>query len=365
MTEFKYFLFPHTVLPEAEYRHLAVLLPNLHVLQVARQPQTPAWGQHFFSITPTIPQEQQKKVRTLLRAYQNFADLVGEGTVLASISHMNRGDNAWHESRFHLQSTIKGISDNDDPQDSESTLVEAAVFMEMAHNLDLQGLELEEGISKAESLEKEFRNILGITSEEDWEEFENIGDIPLVSAKTYLNFMLPKRIACWLRLFGSSPATGSPVLVTTAKEVAEELSDPFAGISEHIAEPAVNLLQLPLASAPSLSHLEIDRFSALLAELESSDLRTSYAQALEKALETPGDPTRLTELGEAASKLHDGLASCCTHCGTVQNQGRTLSLFSLDGITLEDLWKKFDKNAAILLPTGSILKNPCLLLSVG
>ena len=344
MNALQYFLFPHTVLPESDYRLLSILFPQLHILQIARQPQIPEWGQSFFSATPTISEEQRERVRILLKEYQNFADLVGEGVVLAS---MSRFDNkaAWRESRFHIQSAIKGKDEGKGFEDSQLALLEAAAFMEMAHNLDLQGLELEEGMTKVENLEREFRNILGIANEEDLEEFESIGDAPLISEKTYMSFMLPKRIAFWLRLFSCSTIDGIPVLVTVFPEVVEEIFDPLVSIEKPIEDYPQGFAAITLASIPSLEHLEADRFQIVVEELKQSGILDNYWRALEAFLANPKNSSSIEELSGNCDLLRSRLEAHDKGSGGSYPQTE-LSLALIENQTIQDLWNRFDKDGA-------------------
>lgn len=344
MKTFEYFLFPYTVLPESDYRHLAILLPHLHILQIAREPKIPDWEEGFFTAAPTISDEQRERVRALLQEYQNFADLIGEGTMLASMSRFNK-QAAWRDSRFHIQSAIKGKSEDKDFEDSQLSLLEAASFLEVAHNLDLQGMELEQGIVNAENLEREFRNILGIAAEEDLGEFEKIRDVPLISETTYMSFMLPKRIAYWLRLFSCNTSAGAPILVTVIPEVAEEVCDPMMSIERSMESPPPGIISITLASIPSLETLSGHQFQKVVDELRQSGVLENYRKALEVVLEDPKNSSSLEQLSGHCESLRSSLGAC--DAASKSNLPRIeLCLTLIENQTIQDLWIRFDKDGA-------------------
>ncbi len=110
--------------------------------------------------------------------------------------------------------------------DSEKALLEAAIFLEMARDLEEKEIELEAGFNQISSLEGAFREVLGISDEEELADAIETLSPPLRSEKAYLSFMLPKRIESWLRLFSNNLPEACPTLVTTSEQVLEELFEP-------------------------------------------------------------------------------------------------------------------------------------------
>jgi hypothetical protein len=221
----QYFLFPYTALSDRDCRLLSLLLPRLSVLQVILAPVVPAWFQEQVAGWPVLTEpEDLKNVELCLKGYREFAVVHGENSVLSSLS-LDQISRDFAETRFHLQAKLKQKSPRE-PDDRTLSLLEAAIFLEMARDLDEKEMEVEAGLTKIDSLEGEFREILGITDEDELADTTEILSPPLRAEKAYLSFMLPKRIESWLRLFCNMMPQACPTLVTTSEPVLEELFDP-------------------------------------------------------------------------------------------------------------------------------------------
>jgi len=362
MSTLEYFLFPHTVLSEDDFRHMSVLIPHLHLLQAARAPDVPGWADPFFSAMPTISDEQDNQVRALLKEYKNFASLVGNGAMLASVTHLTEETNR-RESRFRIQSTIKGRGEQGQLQPTEVAILEAALFLEMARDLDQQGIELETDVARARSLEKEFRDILGIAGEDDLEEPLEIGDAALAPETSYLTFMLKKRMAFWLRLFSAEASGKSPILVTIAPEVVDEIVDPLMSVANLVNKPATGMSRMSLASIPSLSWLDGEQFQELMEELKGSDIMQAYQKSLENVLRDPKGSSAMEELKQAAAHLRSRLAVHSEENEDSGHEQASLSLTLIESLTLEDLWKGLDKEGFQALGGGKGSRQPLLILS--
>lgn len=361
MNKFEYFLFPHTVLSETDYRHLALLIPHLHLLQISRQLHLPEWGHQFFSARHTLSEEQGHQVRALLKQYKSFADLVGDGAVLASLSHFSDEMN-WRESRFRIQSAIKGQGEQQHFHESEVATLEAALFLEMARDLDQQGMELESDVARAKNTEREFGNILGITSEDDLEEPFEIGDSSLAPERNYMNFMLRKRMAFWLRLFSAERTENLPVLVTAVPEVVEELLDPLMSVAGSVIEPSSRVVRIPLASIPSLNHLDREQLQLLIDDLTASGILQVYGQSLEKVLRNPEELTSIEELNQIAAQLKTRLTDYCEGDEDSKHEQIDLSLTLIENLTIKDVWKRLDKDCSQASKSGKAMQHPLFVL---
>ena len=161
----RYFLFPQTVLSERDFCLFSYLVPELHMLQILRPPAIPEWGTRQFSDWPAITDQGMiEAVRGSLRSYQDFAAIHGEETGLASISHEHIAGE-YSESRLQIQTDLRK-KETPAAELSRAMLTEASVFLEMARDLDEREIELETGIALVDRLESEFREILGISSDQ-------------------------------------------------------------------------------------------------------------------------------------------------------------------------------------------------------
>jgi hypothetical protein len=301
----QYMLFPYTILSEMEYCHLSILLPRLSVLQVIRPPVIPAWLQEMVTGWPVIMEpERIENIKLCLKGYQEFAAVHGENSVLSSIS-LDQISRDFTESRFRIQTRLK----KDDPNESnasESSLPEAAIFLEMARDLDEKEIEVEASFEGIDSLEGEFREILGISDDEELADTMETMVPPLRAEKAYLSFMLPKRIRSWFRLFSNRMSKACPALVTTSEQVVEEIFEPLR-VEHDRAGKVLQLSRMPLGSIPALNDLPVEEFLTMLSNLEASGLLTAYWNSLDNLLASPHDSTNRAELSRAADTLQDYL----------------------------------------------------------
>lgn len=362
MNAFDYFLFPHTTLPEKNFRHFAALIPHLYLLQVADPPRIPEWGQEIFSTLPVISEEQVHQVKALLKEYKNFADLIRDGAVLSSLSH-HTDEVKWHESRFRLQSMLKGQSVEQQLDEKQVATLEAALFLEMARDLDRQGMELETDLARAKNLDREFRDILGITGEEDLEEEPlEMGDLPFVAEKSFTTFMLTRRLAFWLRLFASIEAENIPVLVAVVPEVVDELFDPLMNLDGSISGTSAKVARIPLASIPALNNLEVDPFQSIMGTLMDSGIPQAFHKSIQRVLENPADAASIKELKLVSASLQERLAGYCEKKADSEPHTVQLSLMSTETLTIGSLWRKLDKIGSQLSASENALQYPVRVL---
>lgn len=338
----RYLLFPHTTLTENDYRNLSLLIPRMCLLQVLRPPFIPQWGLEQFCGLPVIGDEDQiEQVKLFLKGFQEFASLHGENSMMASLSHEWIAREA-HESRFSIQSELKGKGEE---QSKRNFLIEAAVFLEMARELDEHEAELEGNLLEVEGLEDEFRQILGIESGEDLDEDALKSLTPsLVSERTGLSFMLQKRIACWLRLLLNrmDQEADSPVFVALSHEVMEEVLDPIVAEHDRSGKP-LEFVQTALCTLPSLERLTSEDFQALAQNLLASGLLADYRKKLEDFLRYPADSSLKEALTASSAAMKKNVEDFSKACGKPGSRQVSLTLTALQGCTLADLGRHFDK----------------------
>ena len=173
-----YFLFPHMTLSASDFRNLCIFLPRLNVLEIARQASIPEWAQERISRWPVLSGEElSSRIVSCLEAYRAFAQVHGgPGGVLG---FLNQALDEIDEPRYRIQEELRGKSRTENrgrtspsPAPSIQALVlspelfKAALFLEIARELDEKELEIESGYSRLNSMEQEFQEILGIEDEE-------------------------------------------------------------------------------------------------------------------------------------------------------------------------------------------------------
>jgi hypothetical protein len=297
-------LFPYQVLSEQDLRTLALLIPRTRLLQVLEPTSLPAWGSSHFEVLPTVSGDQEaQSIRQALASFDEFAAVHRDHCLKASYNAESLLRQNW-ESRFDIETSLRGRG-KEGPDPEARRFLEAALFLEMARELDQRQTDLESDLAEAALLETEFREILGIREEEETPEdtLETLSP-PLTTSRAHLSFMLPKRIASWLQVFSRTPFAAQPfALVTVNHEVMDEIADKVEAATRH-RPSRPELIQAPLAPVPRLPKLPADDFAtrlgAILLSQELLEYRRSFAallsdpknQDLQKALSRASENQR-------------------------------------------------------------------------
>ncbi len=324
----EYMLFPNTVLTESECRHFSIVLPRLSVLKVLFPPALPAWFEGMAAVRPVlIDEEEIEIVRRCFKGYQEFSAIHGDHSLLSAVG-LEQISRDFAESRFRIQTQLKGI-DLCKADERKRAFIEAAVFLEMAQDLDEKEVDLGSSFSRIKSLEGEFRQILGISDEEELDTIAALST-PLREEKTPHSFMLSKRIQSWLLLFSNRMPEGPPVLVTTAEEVVEELFEPLRVECEK-AGKAFEMSRENLGSIPAMDDLSIEEFLCVLNDPAATDLLASFRHSLDNALASPREATSRKELSLSAEILQDFLSQYRKDIGMSAGREVRLDLVSWKG----------------------------------
>ena len=355
------YLFPHTTLSEKDFRHLDLLLPGFSLLQVARPVSVPDWARA--TPLPVIRDETQlQRVELYLEGYRDFARTHDEGSLLAGLNHFWPGANL--ESRFDIEHDLKGKPPTE-LTERDRLILEAAVFLEMARDLDEKVTEMESGFSEASGLEEQFREILGINEDQETEEMEAPLSPPLAPDRTHLSFMLSKRTAFWVRLFFLNPPEARPVLFTIVPEAVDVLLDPFR-MEGYRTDSPLDPLQNELGRIPSTAGLTLTEFQALTAQLDGADTRKSWWKSLDALLLAPEDTSLMKNAEESLKSLAGEVESFLEKTGHGVAGTIGLNLVHSEKCSGEDLWRGVDRNGfETLAENRPVAGQRPLLLSIG
>ncbi len=342
----RFLLFPYTVLSEKQFRHASLLLPRLNLLHILRPSSVPEWGAAQFKNEPAISDgELLGKIDAYLKGFREMAAIQGAGGVLAAMAAEWKRPEV-HESRFRIQSHLRGSAPQL-PDPEELLLLEAAVFLELAADLDVREMDLEADLSGIGKLEDSFREILGYVDEEELKEFHELAAPPLPVDQGYLSYMLARRMGAWYRLYTAGTASSEPSApVTMNAEVVEELADSIRSDWAHEGQD-IRISRRTLASIPALSDLSAEAFLELRRELfEPGSPLDSFHREVERAvarMET--SPESGGEMENAARALRDFLEDYCDRAGAPRQPGSRrahLTLVGFDNSTHADFWKRLD-----------------------
>lgn len=219
---FDYFLFPHTTLSSNALENLCAFLPGLNILEITSRASIPERAKDRICVHPVISNpELISRIRATIVNYSDFAKVHGgPGGILGFLSH---GFGETDEPRYRIQEALRGKVPTEKDAE-ENQIVQAALFLEMARELDEKELEIEAGFDRMNEIEQEFRNILGIEEEEALQVGADLSS-PLVPDESSLLYMLKRRIENWFHMLSSGPAIKKPVFVTVFPEVVLEALD--------------------------------------------------------------------------------------------------------------------------------------------
>jgi hypothetical protein len=343
-------LFPHTVMSQTEYRYLSLLVPQVSLLQSLGPPNIPDWGQEHFLAHPGVEDEElRKRVQLYLKGYHDFADRHRGGDMLAALRHEFSADNG-ETSRFLLQSELRGKPPQA-PNPMEWLLLEAAVFLELARDLDLKEIDLETGFQQLEELQEAFRQILGSTEDEEFEAVIDASDSALVPDQNRLSFLLSKRQVSWYRLAAAGRFAPPFVTISISKDVVEELIDPIQSEWES-TDGEFSLVRIPLTTLPSIHQLQPQQFVELLGGLKNAGILLRYWDALAEVVNGPHEKARREQLDHEVQVLRDHVDSFLIEKTARTKQQMTLVLTHLEGIGHNEYWKGLDKAGYEQFQTG-------------
>ena len=358
----QHFLFPHLSLTEKDYRHSSILLPQLFLLEVTRPLEIPDWARESFIAWPVAGEEEVRQgIQRQLRAFQDFAGMHGTNGLMASLRR-EWTEGGMNDSRFRIQGQLKG---KDDPEQEtpEQLFQEAAVFMELARNLDESETELGKNYGRVAQLEEEFLQIIGVVEGEEPDSALEVSTHVLMSEKAHLAFMLPTRISHWFRLLRHRLPDAAPVLVNIIPDVAEEILDCLPD-QDNIITKAEQTLQVPLVSIPTLEYLPAALFQSLRQELTEADRLQPFWNGLQAVLANPTDSSLQEHLHSLAQNLRNQVKAFCNKHNALEEKEVTLYLTHLEQISPAGLWDKYDKKGAAAWSPDSRLQGATCLLSL-
>jgi hypothetical protein len=338
----RFFLFPHTVLAEVEARHLALLVPNLAILEMVNPLQLPSWAQDCFAPYPALPdQALSEQVRRLLANYRDFAEVHRDSDTL-SLLRQEQYPADRDPSRILLQSELRGRPPQG-PDKCSWLRLEAAAFLELARELDERELELESHYQRMEELEKGFREILGVIDGEEVEEIIETVNPPLVPDYSRFVYLLERRLLSWYRLFADHILESDGVLVALKRDITTELLDPIETEWDNIGRE-LSLVQQPVAVIPSLRSLSPADFTALRRQLLESGVLESYWRALTAAIQLPDQKPLWDDARHQADMVRGRIFDFCLEQNLHPKEQVVLVMNRIPGLSHHDLWKRLDKS---------------------
>ena len=331
--ELNYFLFPHTTLSENHFRNLCVFLPRLSVLEIARQASIPEWAQENFSGWPVLRGgELSTQIGSCVEGYRAFAQVHGgPGGMLGFLS---RALDETDEPRYRIQEKLRGSCPPDlDPAQKE--IVQAAIFLEIARELDEKELEIASSYAYLNAIEQEFRDILGIEDEEL--DLAETNLTPALAPDTNgLLYMLPRRIESWFRMLSLQPLEGMPIFVGCFPEVIEEAVEMVRTRCERDGKK-FSAATYSLGSIPRLNGLGSKQFRTLIEAPGMPDLLSSCHHDLEDFIMSAARSENPDELKGKGRLLQSAFQRFCRKCDAPEGDQVSLNVTLVENVSPGDV----------------------------
>lgn len=325
-----YFLFPRLTISERDLRYFSIFLPQLLTLEITRPATIPDWCIGKFQGLPAIlDAELLKQTKSCIQGYRAFADLHGSSGTLGYLSQI-LDDTV--ESRLLIQEQLKGKCRI--PVDSGvSRTVNAAIFLEIARELDDKRSELEKDFARADVLEQQFRDIVGISVDDETDAVADGFSTPLAQERGTPEYMLPERIRAWFRLFSLQPLSLFPVFVAAGRETMEECLEAIRA-GHKGSNKDLDFSELQLGAFPRINDFGRKQYQSLVESPGAPALLESYQRALDRFLATKigHDPDACRLEAESLGKV---LEKFCGSCGTEERV--SLRMVLTRGISLSEV----------------------------
>lgn len=361
------FLFPHSVLPEVAARCFLTVWSPVDCLRAVQTASIPDWA------APRCEQHVLRKddnfcerVRAVWQGYRELGSRVGEDGLMAVFSRDWALDAA-PESRGHIQSILRGFGP--EPQDADEWLLtEAAVFLELGRELDIRELELAQNLEHVGRLEENLLQALG-ADEEDTVELQKALETtnpPLSPDWGHFAYLLRQRIGYWFRLLSRTEVPGGRiVLAALGRDVVDEALDPVQTERERRGEPW-DRGEVPLLTCPRVDLLSAEDLARWLEAVEELEDRRRFRRSLEAFLEDPLRPAVRDDLVQTAQDFEKALNTLWARYRREPREtgGYRWVLTAPREVRCADVWRAVDRTGAHSLGTGSVRRDPVVLVHV-
>ena len=240
---------------------------------------------------------------------------------------------------------------------AQKEIVQAAVFLEIARELDEKELEIASGYARLNAIEQEFRDILGIEDEESDRAETNL--TPALAPDTNgLLYMLPRRIESWFRMFSLQPLESMPIFVGCFPEVIEEAIEMIRTGCERDGKEFSAATHL-VGSIPRLDALGSKQFRTLIEAPGMSDILSACRHGLEDFIMSAALSESPSELQAKGRLLQSAFQRFCRKCEAPEGDQVSLKVTLVENASHGDV-PGFLGHRPVLKPGHG---RPCLYVS--
>jgi len=298
--------FPYTLVAASDLKRLCLYVSSLRLLQIDPRvgvglPAEPRARDFIQPVSPLQENSTLERIRLALASYREFGAFGPEGGLLRPFSFLARQDEEPEGSTSRLRAHLKGSRRKPAPEDR--SLVDAAVFLLLAHEVDREHLELGRQLGGIRVLETKFTQALGLPDDhgEEAEAGEELDGDDLEQTRSE---QVRQRLKAWTRLYlagQSGAATPLTTSVAVMEEIRERLPPHLAAISAASSAAAPEARRL--CRLPDPGALPATEVFALRKELEGAGILRDWWHAVASTLEAlqASEPAGMEEVEAAAA----------------------------------------------------------------
>ena len=218
---------------------------------------------------------------------------------------------------------------------AQKKTIQAALFLEIARELDEKELEIESSYARLNAIELEFRDILGIEDDRAESAETNLTP-PLAPDTNGLLYMLPRRIETWFQMLSLQPVEGMPIFVSRFPEVVEETLEMIRSGCEQKKKEFSTAAYL-LGSIPRVDGLGRKQFQTLMESPGMPELLSSCHRELEDFIKRAAGGESKAELQGESRSPQSAFEKLCRKCDVPEGERASLVVTLVENVSLGDV----------------------------
>ncbi len=286
-TELSITYFPHTFMEYNDLKRLTLYFDSVHLLQVLPDfdlglPAPLRTSSLVQSFCPMSSSSLTETIRRARQIYHQLASVHPNGGLVQLLQTYALQEDV-EDTRTGLVSHIRKGLPRLAPEEVE--LVNDAVFLLFAHELDREHMELDLKLDHIRSLETRLHQEVGIGTDEEREALAAKSSLPLESDHPRTSYPF-QRLRAWTRLYFMQPEPGGLQPLTTSVEVLGEISERLPSkLTAAIDGPASSPLSQHLLSIlPDPQPLSLEQILELRDSLNRAGTLDNWRQSASAAI---------------------------------------------------------------------------------
>ena len=305
--------FPYTFLEHNDLKRLLLYFDTIRLLQVLSDsdpglPDLLHTSQSVQLLCPIYTPSLSEAIRRALQSCHQLGSIHQDGGLVDFFRTFALEEN-YEDSRTALVARLRQAHPRLTPE--EVKLVDNALFLLLAHQLDQDQLEMDLELERIRGLENKFHAEVGIGSEEE-KDFEPLSSPPMTEPdRSQARYPL-QRLRAWTHLYFTQGKTDPFLPITTSAEVLGEITERSTSESAPLASgsPLKDSEQHPLTTLPDPQQLSLEEVLELRQSLSGlsilEDWRASFSTVVSRLQQEALSPEEWLELRQHLQKATDG-----------------------------------------------------------